>query len=362
MPSVDVPSLKKIYHDVKHPASFGSLSSVHRHLKDKYTKKELQDFLRGEESYTLHFPVRRRLKRDFIFVTNIDEVWGVDLIDFKNIKQYNDGITFVLVAIDILSKFCFVRCLPNKKSNTVRSALLDIFTSTGRKPLKCFVDKGTEFYSKESIDAFKREGIDFYSTENADIKCSPAERMIYTLKLKLNRYFTHSGSYRYVDVIQDIVRNYNNSYHTSIHATPASVTEHNFLHVWRKLYSSKLKRTEQPKPKLSVGDRVRISRENHVFKKGTSRQWSREIFIISNILNRRPHLYVIRDLQDENIIGRFYSHELQKIIPPDFYKIEKVIKTRGVGNKKELYVKWVGYSEKFNSWIRSADLAAPQHG
>lgn len=356
--SVRQKELKKIYHDTKNAASYGSLSSVHRILKDRYSKKEIQRCLSGEESYTLHFPVKRKFKRDFIFTTNIDDIWGLDLIDFKSLKNQNDGFAYILVAVDILSKFCFVRCLPNKKAASVRDALLDIFKETGRKPIKCFVDKGTEFYCKDSIDIFKHEGVTFYSTENADIKCSPAERMIYTLKLRLNRYFTHTGQYRYVDVIQDIVRNYNNSYHSSICTTPASVTEHNFLDVWRKLYSTKLNKKYKCKD-YAVGDKVRISRERQVFKKGTGRQWSRELFMITKILNRQPALYEISDLQDENIIGRFYGDEIQKVYPPEFHKINKVLKTRGVGNKKELYVSWQGYSDKFNSWVKVTDVAAP---
>ena len=60
------------------------------------------------------------------------------------------------------------------------------------------------------------------------------------------------------------------------------------------------------------------------------------------------------DLMDEDISGRFYGEELQliKYDPDDNIKIEKVLNTRQCRGQSEILVKWLGYPEKFNSWIR----------
>ena len=56
--------------------------------------------------------------------------------------------------------------------------------------------------------------------------------------------------------------------------------------------------------------------------------------------------YVLSDLNGEEIVGRFYEKELQKTNENEF-RVEKVIKRKG----NNLYVKWKGYNNSFNSWI-----------
>ena len=62
-------------------------------------------------------------------------------------------------------------------------------------------------------------------------------------------------------------------------------------------------------------------------------------------------LYVINDLNGEEMIGSFYEKELQKTNKQKF-RTEKVIKRKG----DKLYVKWKGYNNSFNSWIDKKDL------
>ena len=79
--------------------------------------------------------------------------------------------------------------------------------------------------------------------------------------------------------------------------------------------------------------------------------WSEEIFIIEKIKNTVPWTYVLNDLNDEEIIGTFYENELQKTKQNEF-RIDKVIKRKG----DELYVKWKGYDNSFNSRIDKKDI------
>ena len=58
-----------------------------------------------------------------------------------------------------------------------------------------------------------------------------------------------------------------------------------------------------------------------------------------------PWTYVISDLKGEEMFRTFYEKELQKTNPKEF-KVEKVIKRKD----DELYVKWKGYDNSFNSW------------
>ena len=64
-----------------------------------------------------------------------------------------------------------------------------------------------------------------------------------------------------------------------------------------------------------------------------------------------PWTYVINDLNGEEIIGAFYENELQSTNQQEF-RIEKVLMKKG-GN---IYVKWKGYDNSFNSWIDKKDI------
>ena len=70
------------------------------------------------------------------------------------------------------------------------------------------------------------------------------ERFNRTLKTRMYRYFTQSKSYRYVDVLQDLVQSYNHTYHSSIGMAPASVSVKNERLVRQKLFH---KHPEKPK-------------------------------------------------------------------------------------------------------------------
>ena len=67
--------------------------------------------------------------------------------------------------------------------------------------------------------------------------------------------------------------------------------------------------------------------------------------------------FYLKDLDGEDITGSFYSEHLQKVELPEFYLVEKVVRTRRTrGGKKEYLVKWRGYPDKFNSWVKESDI------
>ena len=111
-----------------------------------------------------------------------------------------------------------------------------------------------------------------------------------------------------------------------------------------------------------MGDYVRISRSKGTFEKGFEKNYSEEIFKVCRVSQRQHiYLYEIQDLNGENIDGFFYTEELtgvgsKRLTAEQEFKIERVIQSKGKGKKKQLLVKWAGYPEKFNSWIKATDL------
>ena len=297
----------------------------------------------------LHKPVKRKFRKRRVLVSGIDKIWAADLADMQALSKENEEYKFLLLVIDTFSKYGWIKPLKNKKGETMVKAFKTIFEE-GRTPGKLWTDKGTEFYNKKMNDLRKLNNIKLYSTENEE-KSSIAERWIRTMKEKMFKYFTDNNTYKYIDVLPDLVEDYNNTVHSSTKLTPIEASKKkNELTVWRNLYPDRYK-TSRLNPKFSVGDEVRITKKKKVFEKGYTTRWTEEIFTIKEIRETNPITYKLEDLQGEEIKGTFYEPELQKT-EQQIYRIEKIIKKE----KGKSLVKWKGYSDKFNSWVDNKDL------
>ena len=169
-----------------------------------------------------------------------------------------------------------------------------------------------------------------YSTNNEG-KSVAAERFIRTLKSKIYKYMTSISKNVYINKLDYIVNEYNNTYHTTIKMKPIDVKDNTYINTDKKINNKD--------PKFKVGDCVRILKYKNIFAKGYTPNWSEEVFVIKKVKNTVPWTYVINDLNGEEIMGTFYEKELQKTSQEEF-RIEKVIKRKG----EKIYVKWKGYN------------------
>ena len=187
-----------------------------------------------------------------------------------------------------------------------------------------------------------------YSIHNEG-KSVAAERFITILKKKIYKYMTSISKNIYIDKLDDVVNEYNTTYHRTIKMKPVDVKDNTYIDSI-ELHSRK--EVNNKDPKFKVGDYVRNSKYKNIFAKGYMPNWSEEVFIINKTKNTVPWTYVINDLNGEEIIGTFYEKELQKTYQKEF-RLQKVLKKKG----DKLYVKWKGYDNSLNSWIDKKDLA-----
>ena len=253
------------------------------------------------------------------------------------LSKYNKGIRFLLCVIDIFSKYAWVVPLKDKKGINIVKAFQSILKqSNSRKSNKIWVDKGSEFCNAYFKKWLRDNDID-------EGKFVVAERFIRTLKGKIYKYVTSISKNVYIDKLDDIVDEYNNTYHTTIKMKPIDVKDNTYINTSKEINNKD--------PKFKVGDRVRISKYKKIFAKGYMPNWSEELFVIKKVKKTIPWTYVINDLNGEEIIGTFYEKDLQKANQEEF-RIEKVIRRKG----DKLYVKWKGYDNSFNSWIDKKDI------
>ena len=183
-----------------------------------------------------------------------------------------------------------------------------------------------------------------YSTHNEG-KSIVTKRLIRTLRNKIYKYMASVSKHVYIDKLDDIVDEYNNTYHTTIKMKPIDVKDNTYINTDREV--------NDKGPKFKVGDHVRISKYKNIFAKGYTPNWSEEVFVIKKVKNAVPWTYVINDLNSEEITGTFYEKELQKTNLEEF-RVEKVIKRKG----DKIYVKLKEYDNSFNSWIDKKDLGS----
>ena len=270
----------------------------------------------------------------------------------QKFSKWNKGIKYLLMVIDVFSKYGWIKPLKDKKTETVSLAFDEIFKSK-RKPTMLWTDKGSEFISKHFKDFLKKKDLKLYHTKNEE-KSSIVERWNKTIKNKMWKMFTVNNNTVYWDKLDNIVNNYNNTRQSSIKMSPVEASKKkNESKVSSNLYGD-LVYDSPGKSNFAIGDKVRISKyKRFVFDKGYTPNWTEEIFVIDNVIPTKPITYSIVDLMGEAIESTFYEQELQKA-KQEIFTIERVIK-RDNKNKKAS-VSWSGYPDKFNSWISFKDL------
>ncbi|CAF1015634.1 unnamed protein product [Brachionus calyciflorus] len=173
----------------------------------------------------------------------------------------------------------------------------------------------------------KENNIQFYSTFS-ELKASVVERLNKTIKEKMWRYFTYAKNNIYYHVLQDLVKSYNNTYHRTIKTKPNLVNSKNKREIWKTIYGyDKIDGDDSIiNPLFKKQDKVRISKLKNIFEKGFTPNWTREIFLIDKVFYQNPLAYILRDLKDEIIEGKFYEQELQKILnKEEVYSVDKII-------------------------------------
>ena len=299
--------LKKLYLDPKFPGSYSGAYKFYQEVKNihpKVTLKKVNEFLKSQDAYTLHKKTRKpKYRRTLVFKPR--DLWQIDLLDMQKYSKENDGYRYICVIIDCFSRYVWVKPLKNKTGKATVKALALLLMN--ERPKLIQADQGTEFFNRDVKRMLEAFGPKLYHTYT-DKKAAIVERVQRTLRGRLGRLFTKRGNFKWIDKIDDIVTAYNNTHHSSIKMKPADVDEEHIANIFFNSLPN-LKKTI----KLSNGDRVRILIKKNQFAKEFEKSWSEEIFKIKRIQNTNPITYLIEDLNGEDIIGGFYTEELQAL-------------------------------------------------
>ncbi len=295
----------------------------------------------------LHHQARRNFTRRRVIVKGLRDLYQADLIEMIPYAQINKGNKYILILIDVFSKYVWAHPLKTKAGAEVTAGMKKLIER--QPPSNLQTDHGKEFYNRDFSALMKLYGINHYSTYSS-IKASVVERVIRTLKSWVWKKFTLQGNKKWLDLLPSIVAQYNDTVHRTIKMKPKqAIKKSNEKKLLNNVYNHI--KMINPRRKFNVGDHVRISKYRTIFSKGYSENWTNEIFKIVSVQITFPTTYVLQDAQGETLRGAFYEHELLKVKFPDIYLIEKIVRKKG----NKLLVKWRGINE--NTWINKADIS-----
>lgn len=356
--------LRGIYYNVAKGGSYGGIQKLWNAVKESDSKPEglkyvdVVEWLNNQNTHNVHVVPRKKFKREQIVVEFLNEQFEADLIDVQSLARFNGGVKYLLVVIDVFSRYLMVRPLLRKTGVLVAEAVRDIFVNERVcKTLK--TDLGKEFMFKGFQEMLKEFRVYHMKAYN-DTKACFAERVNKSLQEKMYRYMYEKMTDKYVDVLDDIVWGYNNTVHTSTGMKPIDVTEENALELYERVYMPVVEAKYQAvkKFKFSVGDYVRISHGKKVFARGYHEQWTEEVFKVVGRIKSVPPRYKVSDLLGEVILGSFYEAELMRCQydAGGRFRVERVLFTKMVDGKKMAKVRWKGWPKAFDSFVLYSDV------
>ena len=172
----------------------------------------------------LHKPITRNFRKRRVISYGIDKIWAADLVEMQKFSKWNKGVKYLLMVIDVFSKYGWIKPLKDKKTESVSLAFDEIFKKSKRKPTMLWTDKGSEFISKHFKEFLKKNKIKLYHTENEE-KSSIVERWNKTMKNRMWKMFSANNNTVYWVKLEELVDDYNNTKHPSLKMTPIEASK-----------------------------------------------------------------------------------------------------------------------------------------
>lgn len=322
-----------------------------------FTEKEIKEVLLGNNAYNQNQRHIETKKFSSYEAHRPFQVLHIDLIFVKEWEADNGGYGVILTAIDTFTRFAWSYFQKSKSAEDTKQSLEYLFSEidqinqylrTNNKVLQIVCDEGKEFYNSTVKNYLKSKNVLLYSPKSK-YKAAIVERFNRTLKERFIAYTTATQSRKYIDVLLDIIRNYNNSYHSTIGMTPREALEH--------LEETKIPQypdQKKAKYKFKVGDFVRVVQDKKPGFSKTIHQenYSIEVFIINRIVKyQNIKKYYIIDLEGDVLNQTLYDEDLVLV---DKHRIENgfnyyIIKDNPRQRRRLMGI--VGYDDrKFFRW------------
>lgn len=312
--------LRKFYYDPE--LGLISANKLHQKVKEHgITLKQTKDFIKKQETAQLYKPA---VKQKIYFpITSYEPHQHIqlDILDLSNIATTNSYYKYLLVSIDIFTRKAFVVPMKYKNTDAVLEAVNAVVHFFNPKIITS--DNGSEYTNKELNKFLKDHDIEHRFVDvNQHESLGVVDRYCRTLRGLINKYCTSHKTTRYIDVLDKLVQNYNNTFHSTIKCTPNEAADH--VNEIKIIMAKKYMKAKEQEAAYNVGDSVRHLEKLSIFQKQGLSKWSSNIF---TIVEKKPHSYKLSDgkwyryyqlqpvkeVQETKKIGRPTKHTMQTL-------------------------------------------------
>ena len=294
--------LEQLYKDVKSVPNYSA---------------KINEFLRKNDVHGVYKRIsKRKFPRRRVIAYCPFDLFMADLIEYPLEKYINRGYKFILILIDCFTKKLYAAPMKKKTKEWTADAFESIFKKFDQFPVHLVTDGGLEFFNSSVAKVFDNYGINHYKIHTkSKWKASMAERVIRTIKSRLEKYFKVSGKRKWIDVLDQFVTNYNKTPHSAHGYPPDDVSSIPRDKIFKKLYPN---RSLSVSCRLSIGDKVRKLREKSIFEKGYTENWSPEIYRITSVRQSNSVCwYKIQHLNGDYVPGIWYYYQLSLVAKND---------------------------------------------
>jgi len=243
------------------------------------TKNELKNIIKDQFFYQVTKPQRKPHKFNIIWSPYVGYNVQMDIMVYDRYEFHN--YKYILCIIDVHSRYALCRGMTNREDKTILDKMKSIFDEFEfiPKTINCDLEFDTKNIKQWATD----NDVKFFFSEAYDtIKNGIVERFNGTLASLLQKYRIASKKYDWNKYLDDIVYNYNHTYHSTIKAIPADVFDGKDIN--HQKFQKKIEN------KFHIGDKVRIKHKKTVFTKGDATTYSDDIYIIDDIDKNKIYL------------------------------------------------------------------------
>ena len=310
--------LKKLYSD---PAKgLTNLKTFWERVKEnkiKATYSQVKEFYQKEPTNQIYKEVKPKI-RSSIMAFKVGEFIQADLMEIRKFKFKNSNFKYLLNVVDVYSRYAWSFPIKSKQSKEVALHLElvyeDIKKHEETSPQTLTTDSGKEFINKSVNKLNEKYNIKHYTIVSKGAayptRTAIVERFNRTLWGLIARYTETVDTFKFIDVLQDLIKNYNTNKHTGIQATPFDV------------YNKKQFPNQEIKvaAKFNIGDLVRIKeKKKKLGAKSYEIRFSRKIYKVVDNANASHKLYSI---ETNRTLQKKYQYDDLQLIPKDTTNID----------------------------------------
>lgn len=301
--------IKKAYYNEE--TGFLSADKLYKKLKKsnpEITKKEVDKFVNNQYAAQITKRITKQKSFNSIVAYYPKQNYQLDILVYDRYEYHK--YKYILCVIDVYSRYACCRAMTNRTNLTILDNIKSIFHEMG-KPENINCDNE---FNKESLNKYFKDNdiITYFSQVNEPYKNAIIERFNGTLAALIQRWRQATNRYDWYNVLNQLVKNYNNTEHRTIKATPQDIFFDNELsgQIFKKVINN-----------FKIGDLVRKKLERSFMSKGDALKYSQDIYEVRKIDGNKLYL---KNAENNHDVERFYKpYQLQKISKSEFNEAMK---------------------------------------